>query len=107
VVDQTDPTQLGFFLLSTEAQSDLELAVQNLRSSALRPWLWWTGESLKSSVLDAVPWQWAVASRSTLDPETIAAFEDRSIPLYWTGKDGAVQWQPQGGIQTTMALNDR
>ncbi|MFZ9737763.1 MAG: ComEC/Rec2 family competence protein [Prochlorotrichaceae cyanobacterium] len=104
IIDQTDPTRLGFFLLSTEAQSDLELAVQNL--SALRPWLWWTGESLKSSILDAVPWQWAVASRSTLDPETIAAFGDRSIPLYWTGRDGAVQWQPQGEIQTTTTLND-
>lgn len=105
---QTDRTLLGFFLLDPIAQGDLwaYISTLNLQNSGQDPpWLWWTGEPLSPQLLE-VPWQWVAASAFQLKPETIAPVQQRAIPLYWTGKDGALQWQPDSGIQPTLGLND-
>ena len=100
------PDSPGFALLQTTAQDALLTDLKTSTTSNSKPWLWWTGESLKPQLLDAVNWQRAIASANKLDPATIQAFRDRNIPLYWTGRDGALQWQPGRSIQTTFGLSD-
>ena len=109
----SDRQLLGFLLLDPKAQGDLWAYIRDLNlptsgeSTENTPWLWWTGEPLAPELLEAVNWQWAAASAAQLKPETIAPFQKRAIPLYWTGKDGALQWQPESGLQSTLSLNDR
>ena len=95
------PDSPGFALLQDTAQDAL---LAQLKTVSGTPWLWWTGAVLQPQLLDAVKWQMAIASANKLDPATIQAFRDRNIPLYWTGRDGALQWQPGRSIQTTLGL---
>jgi competence protein ComEC len=34
--------------------------------------------------------------------ETAKLIRKAKIPLYWTGRDGAIQWMPEGGFETTL-----
>lgn len=108
--DQTHLHELGFLLLNPSAQTALITYLQHRSASPnspLSPWLWWTGKPLTPQLLEVTRWQWAAATATQLQPETIAAFREHSIPLYWTGQDGALQWQPGGEPQSTIGLNDR
>ncbi|HEY9749968.1 MAG TPA: ComEC/Rec2 family competence protein [Allocoleopsis sp.] len=64
--------------------------------------LWWTGEPLTDSLLKALKPKIAIASAALVDPEMIAQFQQRKIQLYWTGRDGALQWKPDQGFTRTV-----
>jgi competence protein ComEC len=103
----SDRQVLGFLLLDPKAQKDLLIYINHLNFEGEDPpWLWWTGAPLSPQLLEAVNWKWAAASVFQLKPETIALLQKQAIPLYWTGKDGALQWQPDSGIQPTIGFND-
>lgn len=70
-------------------------------------WLWWPGQALTPELLTRLQPKGAIASAPWIDPETVAWFETRSVPLYWTGRDGALQWWPGGRVETTISLIDR
>ncbi|HEY9631926.1 MAG TPA: ComEC/Rec2 family competence protein [Coleofasciculaceae cyanobacterium] len=68
--------------------------------------LWWSGELLTSELLEAVKPKVAIASSNTVDSEAAQLLRKLKIPLYWTGRDGAVQWTPNSGFETTLeAIN--
>lgn len=64
--------------------------------------LWWTGEPLTDSLLKALKPKIAIASAASVDPDAIAQFQQRKIQLYWTGRDGALQWKPDQGFTRTV-----
>jgi competence protein ComEC len=64
--------------------------------------LWWSGESLAPELLEALQPKVAIASSNTVDLETAKLIRKAKIPLYWTGRDGAIQWMPKGGFETTL-----
>ena len=99
---QDHDRSLGFALFDLSGQAKLVAQLKTLPTSSSAPWIWWTGEPLQTSVWDAAPWQFALASARKLDPQTIQALNDRQIPLYWTGQDGALQWQPGRSVQATL-----
>ena len=53
---------------------------------------WWLGQKPKV----------AIAPGLTMKPETQKQLEQQDIQLYWTGRDGAIQWRPALGWQTTL-----
>ncbi len=53
---------------------------------------WWSGQKPKV----------AIAPGLTMKPETQKQLEQQDIQLYWTGRDGAIQWRPAVGWQTTL-----
>ena len=64
--------------------------------------LWWSGKTLTAELLGAVGPQVAIASSDEIDPETAAQLRQSKTQIFWTGRDGALQWTPAGGFKTTL-----
>ena len=81
---------------------------QLLKSGDLHPVqvLWWSGKRLKREFLEALHPQVAIASASTVNSEAIDLLRDLKTRLYWTGRDGAIQWTAQDGFKTTLEAGD-
>ncbi|NJN29867.1 MAG: hypothetical protein HC824_04985 [Synechococcales cyanobacterium RM1_1_8] len=83
-------TWLWLFQLDM-SQQDALVKQANLEPADL---LWWSGESIAPTLVDSVQPKVAIAAARTLDPDTLRLLASKSIPVYWTGRDGAVQWTP-------------
>ncbi|HEY9730084.1 MAG TPA: ComEC/Rec2 family competence protein [Chroococcales cyanobacterium] len=64
--------------------------------------LWWSGESLAPELLEALKPKVAIASSNAIDPDAVQLLQKSKIPLYWTGRDGAIGWTPNRGFETTL-----
>ncbi len=87
---------LGGAKLDTQAQL---IKTGNLAAAQV---LWWSGERLMPELLEVLQPKVAIASSNTVDLETAQLIRTAKIPLYWTGRDGAVQWTTRGGFETTL-----
>lgn len=90
---------------------DIKPEAQNqyVKTGSLPPTqvLWWSGEHITRQLLEALQPKVAIASSNTVDLETAQLIRNAKIPLYWTARDGAIQWTPKGGIETTLeAINN-
>ncbi|MBH8573837.1 ComEC/Rec2 family competence protein [Nostocaceae cyanobacterium CENA369] len=61
--------------------------------------LWCTPESLKDLVIALKP-QVAIAASSNLDSKTLADLSKSQTKIFFTGRDGAIQWTPNGQFET-------
>jgi competence protein ComEC len=68
--------------------------------------LCWSGGSLAPELLTVLKPEVAIAMSDTLNPETAQLLLNAGITLYWTGRDGAVQWTPRQGFTTTLEVFD-
>ncbi len=59
--------------------------------------MWWSGESIAANLLKQAQPKAAIAASRTLDPDTLRLMAEQKVDVYWTGRDGAVQWSPSGG----------
>ncbi|AFZ32740.1 ComEC/Rec2-related protein [Gloeocapsa sp. PCC 7428] len=64
--------------------------------------LWWSGEALEKEVIAAVKPEVAIASAIDIDSHAIALLKQNKIPLFWAGRDGAIQWTPERGFEATV-----
>ena len=84
--------------MTPEAQTKLAATGTVKRAQVL----WWSGKTLTAELLGAVGPQVAIASADEIDPETAAQLRQSKIQIFWTGRDGALQWTPAGGFKTTL-----
>jgi len=68
--------------------------------------LWWTGGQLMPELLEALQAKVAIASSNTLNPEAAQLLRNNKTLLYWTGRDGAIQWTPNTGFETTLETSN-
>lgn len=64
--------------------------------------LWWEGGPIVPQLLAVLQPKVAIASASLVDPETLAQLEAQQTQVFWTGRDGALQWTPQAGFTPTL-----
>ncbi|MEB3339196.1 ComEC/Rec2 family competence protein [Okeania sp.] len=64
--------------------------------------LWWPGNQLNPELFNIIRPEVAIASANSVHPEMIEFFQDNNVPLFWTGRDGAIQWTPVQGFQTIL-----
>ena len=57
---------------------------------------------VKAKWLEAIKPEAAIAIANTVDPDTQQQLRRNQIQLYWTGRDGAIQWTPKGGLKTVL-----
>ena len=76
------------------------LQLQELNSS--KQVFLWSGRSVRSKWLDVVKPEVAIASSSWVTKKTQQKLRQKQIKLYWTGRDGAIQWTPSHGFRTTL-----
>ncbi len=92
-------TWLMLHQVTPELQQRLALTGQLPQSEVL----WWSGERLTEELLAAVQPKTAIASAITLDELTERRLRDRGVQVFWTGRDGAVQWRPKSGFRSISA----
>jgi competence protein ComEC len=64
--------------------------------------LWWTGSNLSSALVAQLHPQVLLCSGRRMTEETITALKEVVPSLFWTERDGTVQWTPQQGFQVTV-----
>ncbi|MCT7952313.1 ComEC/Rec2 family competence protein [Ancylothrix sp. C2] len=64
--------------------------------------LWWSGKALKASLIEVLEPAFAIASSRSVDAETTEYLKAVNAELYWTGRDGAIEWTGAGGFQKTL-----
>ena len=86
--------------LAPDAQTQL------VKSGNLPPTqvLWWSGKSLTPELLKALQPKFVIASANTIEPETVRLLVESKIIFYFTGRDGAIQWTPDDGFETTLEV---
>ncbi|WP_293148937.1 MULTISPECIES: ComEC/Rec2 family competence protein [unclassified Microcoleus] len=88
--------------MTPEAQSMLSKRLAATGTLKRVEVLWWSGKTLTAELLGAVRPQVAIASADEIDPETAAQLRQSKTQIFWTGRDGALQWTPAGGFKTTL-----
>ncbi|MBE9035221.1 ComEC/Rec2 family competence protein [aff. Roholtiella sp. LEGE 12411] len=67
--------------------------------------LWCSSESLKDLVLALQP-KVAIASSDNFDEKTLSQLDKSSTQLFFTGRDGAIQWTPNGQFETFIQATE-
>jgi competence protein ComEC len=102
-----DPPLLEIYLPEQHKKwsilGDLELdrlqkAIVNAPPSAIET-LYWSGAKLTSPLIEKIHPQIAIASSLNPDPDTIKLLEKNNVVIYYTGRDGAIQWTPDSNFQ--------
>ncbi len=88
--------------MTPEAQSMLSKRLAATGTLKRTQVLLWSGKTLTAELLAAVGAQVAIASADEIDPETAAQLRQSKTQIFWTGRDGALQWTPVGGFKTTL-----
>ncbi len=58
--------------------------------------LYWRGGKLSKQSIEKMSPQVAIAATTSPDPDTIKLLERNNVRVYYTGRDGAIQWTPTG-----------
>jgi competence protein ComEC len=64
--------------------------------------LWWSGNRLNKELLNVVKPDVAIASSNQVEASMMELAQKNNIQLFWTGRDGAIQWSPSGNWETTL-----
>lgn len=68
--------------------------------------LLWAGKTIEADVIKAVQPKFAIAASAKLDPETISELLQSQVQLFITGKDGAIEWTPNGKFEAMVETID-
>ena len=68
--------------------------------------LWWSGESLATALVEALDPEVAIASSANLEPNTVSQLRKGKTRVFWTGRDGAIQWTPNGKFEATIEATE-
>ncbi len=66
----------------------------------------WNGDSFRKTWLSFLKPKVAIASASTLEAEITEELKKKQTQLYWTSRNGAVQWIPEDGFQSNLDIVD-
>jgi competence protein ComEC len=101
---QTSPTILQIDLpefkqkwtiISDEKVGDTPQIIDADRLTPVQTLYWGGGKLSQQSILAMSP-QIAIAASLNPDPDTIKLLEQNNVRVYYTGRDGAIQWTPTG-----------
>jgi competence protein ComEC len=77
----------------------------NLSTNLTPLTLLWQGRNLDKQWLETIRPQTAIAITPNLSRSTRNQLKKAGIKVYWTGRDGAIQWTPKDGFQPFL-IND-
>lgn len=64
--------------------------------------LWWSGEPLSLKLIEVAKPAVAIASTRSIDADTLSLLKENNTQVYWTGRDGAIQWTPANGFESVL-----
>lgn len=90
------------WLILGKAKLDEQKSLALSRKLAGAQVLLWSGEALDRDLVRAVQPQVAIASSPRIDQDTMSRLRLSKAKVFLTGRDGAVQWTPNGKFETTL-----
>ncbi len=90
------------WLLMGDTRPSEQTSLLTERSLSQTDVLWWPGNRLNVELLNVIRPTVAIASSNSIDPKTADLLKDQNIQIFWTGRDGAIQWTPTNGFETTL-----
>jgi competence protein ComEC len=93
------------------ADADLKVQRTLLEQKSLAPSLkadilWWSGGEILPELLEAVKPTTAIASSLSVTDVIVDTFTKANIRLFWTGRDGAIEWTVENNIQPAKDQDD-
>ena len=64
--------------------------------------LWWMGRSVPADVLTSLNPQIAILTAKGIRSEVIAQLQNKIPQVFWTARDGAIQWTPSQKFEPTL-----
>jgi competence protein ComEC len=61
--------------------------------------LYWSGAKMTNRSIKSINPQVAIAATASPDPETVRLLEKHKVTVYYTGRDGAIQWTKEGNFK--------
>lgn len=68
--------------------------------------LWWTGGQIEPEVLKAINPKIAIASATSVVEAMVNQLYEDKVRVFWTGRDGAIQWTPDKDFHTLRDQQD-
>ncbi|MEB3177478.1 MAG: ComEC/Rec2 family competence protein [Nostocaceae cyanobacterium] len=68
--------------------------------------LWWAGDSLSSELVKKVEPKIVIASSNRIDPKALLALGENKTQVFWTGRDGAIQWTPSARFESVLNVTE-
>jgi competence protein ComEC len=68
--------------------------------------LWWTGGQIDPAILQAISPKIAIASATSVVEEMVNQLYEAKIRVFWTGRDGSIQWSPDKEFLTLRDQQD-
>ncbi|PZV14032.1 MAG: competence protein ComEC [Pseudanabaena sp.] len=68
--------------------------------------LWWTGGQIEPEVLQAINPKIAIASATSVVEAMVNQLYESKIRVFYTGRDGAIQWTPEKDFHTLRDQQD-
>ncbi|WP_193198398.1 ComEC/Rec2 family competence protein [Nostoc sp. MG11] len=94
----------NWLLVGNIKPKEVQQLVKN--GSLTRPQvLWCSPQSLKDLVLALKP-KVAIASSANIDQKTLSELSQSQTQLFFTGRDGAIQWTPNGQFETFIQATE-
>jgi competence protein ComEC len=68
--------------------------------------LWWTGGQIEPAILQSVKPKVAIASATSVVESMVSQLYADKVRVFWTGRDGAMQWSPEQEFYTLRDEQD-
>jgi competence protein ComEC len=98
--------EMSWLLIANADQKAQQLiaANKNLLPQLSASILWWTGGQIEPVILQAINPKIAIASATSVAEEVVNQLYEAKVRVFWTGRDGAIEWSPDKDFNT---LRDR
>ena len=100
--------ELSWLLLNNADQKTQQAiaAKKDILPSLSANVLWWTGGQIEPVILKAINPQIAIASATSVVEEMVNQLYEAKVRIFWTGRDGAIQWSPDKDFHTLRDQQD-
>ncbi|MFM7886520.1 MAG: ComEC/Rec2 family competence protein, partial [Pseudanabaena sp.] len=68
--------------------------------------LWWSGGQIDPKILAAITPKIAIASATSVGEEMVNQLYEAKVRVFWTGRDGSIQWNPDKDFHTLRDQQD-
>lgn len=88
--------------INPDQQKKLALSKRLSRSQVVL----WSGQPLATDLVKVLKPEVAIALSTSIAPDTASYLGKSKIQVYCTGRDGAIQWTPNGKFETTVEATE-
>jgi competence protein ComEC len=100
--------ELSWLLLANSDQKAQQalIAKKDLLPQLSANILWWTGGQIEPEILQAINPKIAIASATSVVEAMVNQLYDAKVRVFWTGRDGSIQWSPDKDFHTLRDQQD-